>query len=512
MTRFLPHVISSLILAVALSAQAGPRRTLVTFSEHVAPIIFNNCTNCHRPNAIGPFSLTNYQETRRKGRMIKRVTGKRFMPPWHPVPGHGEFKDALRMSKADIATIATWVDTGMAEGDRSKLPAMPKFIDGWMLGKPDLVLTMAEAFEVPAGGPDIYRNFVLPLSLGEDKWVTAVEVRPSAPTVLHHILFFLDDSGASRDADGQGSRPGFGGMRSLSGSLGGWAVGGTPRHLPQNLARRLPAGSDIVLSSHLHPSGKKELEKTSIGLFFAKEPPKRSLLSFQIPVLFGALSNLKIPAGKKDYRLEEKLILPCDIELLTVGGHAHYLCKSMRATALLPDGTTRSLFYIDDWAFNWQGRYHYKKPLLLPKGTVIHSVLIYDNSSDNPQNPTDPPVDIRWGRESKDEMGSVLFMATPVREADGRNFKRKVMEKQLTNVLSRFTSRRDRGIAPLVFELPKFDQNQDGRIEFTEIKSRWRRRMAKQLDLNNDGVIDAKELSSAQEKYANQDTGGSRRR
>ena len=195
MIRILPLV----CLAILLPAQR-PQPAVVTFSEHVAPLIFQNCTSCHRPTAIGPFALTNYKETRRKGKMIKRVTSRRFMPPWHPVPGHGEFEGSRRMSDADVATIAAWVDSGMKEGDPSKLPPMPEFVEGWQLGKPDLVLTMEKGFEVPAGGRDIYRNFVLPLDLQEDKWVSAVEIRPGAPTVLHHSLFFLDNSGEARRA------------------------------------------------------------------------------------------------------------------------------------------------------------------------------------------------------------------------------------------------------------------------------------------------------------------------
>lgn len=507
---------SFVVLAGVVAAQGGPRQAAkITFTEHVAKIIFNQCTTCHRPAAIGPFSLTNYKETRRKGKMIKRVTSQRFMPPWHPVPGHGEFQDSRRMSEADVETIAVWVDSGMAEGDPKKLPAMPKFVDGgFQLGEPDLVLTMKDAFEVPAGGPDIYRNFVLPLALDEDKWVSAVEVIPGAGAVLHHTLIFLDDTGDSRRMDGRDGKPGFRGMsRGRSGSLGTWAVGGTARHLPKGLARKLPRGSDIILSSHLHPSGKKELEKTRIGLFFRKQAPSRSLLRFQIPAMFGALSNLRIPAGVKNHRLEDKVTLPCDIELLSVGGHAHYLCKSMQTTALFPDGTKKSIFYIDNWAFNWQGRYQYKTPLILPKGTVLRTVLIYDNSSSNPQNPSDPPVSVRWGLQSTDEMGSVGFLGVPVNESEGRNFNSRIMEGQMSSLIGRFTGggNRNRGRAPLSFELPKYDKNQDGVIELTEITSRWRRRMASSFDTNGDGEISKKELADAQVKYANRDEGERRR-
>ncbi|HYV35696.1 MAG TPA: cytochrome c [Gemmataceae bacterium] len=399
----------------------------VNFSDHVAPIVFNNCASCHRPGETGPFSLLTYKDVRKRGKLIQEVTASRYMPPWHPAPGFGEFQHERRLSDAQIAVIKRWVDTGMAEGVETKLPKLPEFPQGWQLGTPDLIVSMDRAFEVPATGRDIYRNFVLPLNLKEDKWVTAIELRPSARSVVHHVLFFVDTTSGSRAKEPATGQPGFAGMgfgvgkdlnSITSGGLGGWAAGGIAYHLPQGLARALPKGADLVLQTHFHPSGKAENEKTTVGLYFAKEKPKRTIVNFQAPPLFGVTVGIDIPAGDKAYKVHGKFKVPVDMDLISAGGHAHYICESMKVKATLPDGNVKQLLYIPKWDFNWQSEYLYKEPVRLPKGTLIEADLIYNNSAANPANPFSPPKRIKWGTASTDEMGSILFNAVPVRESD----------------------------------------------------------------------------------------------
>jgi hypothetical protein len=405
----------------APTAAARAAVPAVTFTEHVAPIVFNRCANCHRPGEAGPFPLLSYKDARKRGKLIQRVTERRYMPPWHPAPGHGEFRNERRLSDEQVALIKRWVEGGMPEGDPAKLPALPKFTEGWQLGTPDLIVSMDKVYEVSATGRDIYRYFVLPLNLTEDKWVTAMELRPSARSVVHHVLYFLDRTGKARQRDGQDGQPGFSGQGfggTASGSLGGWAAGGVPQHLPEGLALSLPKGSDLVLQTHFHPSGKVEREKTTVGLYFAKKRPERTLVSFQAPPLFGRLAGISIPAGQKEYKVRGTFKAPVDLDLISVGGHAHYICETMKAKATLPDGGTKSLFYIPKWEFNWQSTYLYKAPVRLPKGAVIDVELTYNNSADNAANPYSPPQRISWGLASTDEMGSILFGAVPVREGE----------------------------------------------------------------------------------------------
>ncbi len=404
-----------LMIGLAFNAHAGgvkgglPER--ITFSEHIAPIVFQNCVECHREGEAAPFELTNYREVSKRGRLIRKVVEQRFMPPWHPAPGYGEFRHERRLPDRDIALIAGWVEAGAPEGDPGKTPPLPTFPAGWRLGKPDLVVKMTEPFTVPADGPDIYRNFVVPLDLKEDKWVTAIEIRPSSRPVVHHMLYYGDTEGAAQELDAQDARPGFGGMRFRKVELGGWAVGAYPDKLPYGLARRLPKGSHLVLAGHFHPVGRKMEEQTTVALYFAKKKPAREYHEVLLPGGYGNKSALRegVPPGEKNFTIRAQYTTPVASELVAVWGHAHYIGKTMTGTATLPDGSVKKLFRINDWDFNWQGQYYYKEALPLPAGTVIRSVITYDNSADNPRNPNDPPRLIKWGLESTDEMGALIF-------------------------------------------------------------------------------------------------------
>jgi hypothetical protein len=398
----------------------------VTFSETIAPIVYANCVSCHRPGEAAPFALISYGDVKKRGALIATVTKSRYMPPWHAAHGFGEFADERRLSDQQIALIADWVKQGMPEGDPARMPKLPEFTDGWHLGKPDLVIEMPASYELPASGPDIYRNFVVPTHLTEDKWVRAVEFRPSARKVVHHVLFAYDASGATAKLDGKDGKPGFGGMSAIGvagaggngGSLGGWAVGATPSFLPEGVSLPLPKGSDIVLQMHFHMTGKAEVEKSTVGVYFADKAPERRVIPIQAPVLFGFGAGIDIAAGNSQFKIEDSITLPADVRAFSVGSHAHYIAKDMKATATLPDGTKVPLLWIPDWDFNWQDRYTYKTPVLLPKGTKIDVSLLYDNSAANHRNPSNPPKRVTWGEESFDEMGAVTLAVQAVNKAD----------------------------------------------------------------------------------------------
>ena len=267
----------------------------VTFAEHIAPLVFNHCTTCHRPGQVAPFSLLSYADARKHGKMMLRVVNDRQMPPWQPEPGHGEFRDSRRLSDAQMALFAKWVEGGFEEGDAKKTPAVPDFAEDWQLGKPDLVVKMDKAYSVPADGADIYQNFVIPMNLTEDKWVTAVEFRASAPKVIHHVLYFLDDTGRAKKlaTNNKNGQPGFPGMGFRpTGAMGGWAVGAAPVRLPQGLAYSVKKGSDLVLQTHLHLSGKAESELITVGLYFSDTNPTRKMARLQLPPSFGLFSNI----------------------------------------------------------------------------------------------------------------------------------------------------------------------------------------------------------------------------
>jgi hypothetical protein len=412
-----------------------------TYSKEVVSILHEQCVICHRPGEAAPFSLLTYEDAKKRGKLIGRVTQSKLMPPWKADHSDFAFRNERRLSDEQIAVLQRWVEAGMPEGNKADVPPLPSFAQGWPLGKPDLVVKMPKSFKVSAEGRDIYRNFAIALDLKEDKWVKAVDFRPSAPSVVHHSLFFLDTTGTAAKkeaASGEvGSRGGMGGAQAggqggaragilgrlgsafqgegdFAGrggaSLGGWALGARAKELPDGLAYKLPKGSDLILSTHFHPSGKAEEECSTVALYFADKPPVQRFTGIQVPGLFGALSGLNIPAGKKDYAIEDSFVLPVEVKAFGVSAHAHYLAKEFKLTATLPEGQTKTLLSISDWDFAWQEQYQFQEFHTLPKGTKLSVRITYDNSADNPHNPTNPPKRVRWGRESTDEMGSMTLM------------------------------------------------------------------------------------------------------
>ncbi len=401
------------------SADAGK----VTFSEQIAPLVYNNCAVCHHPGTAAPFSLLSYGDTRKHARTMLRAMSSHYMPPWQPEPGWGHFIGERRLSNEQIGLFKTWVNNGMAEGDPTKAPKPPEFTGGWQQGKPDQMFTMDQDFEVPEDGPDIYQNFVIPLNLPENKWVTGIEFKASAPTVVHHVLYFLDNSGRGRKLAAEHSKPGKPGFPGMgfqpTGSLGGWAVGDIPQKLPQGLSRPLAKGSDLVLQTHFHPSGTAEKCRLTVALYYSDKPSPRTLIQgMLLPPAFGMFSGIDIPPGKADFAVRDSFTLPADVDLVGVNAHAHYVGKTFKATAELPDKSTKNLFQIKDWDFNWQGTYYYKDFVRLPKGTKLNVEITWDNSADNPRNPNSPPVQIHWGEGTTDEMGALIFLSVPAKESD----------------------------------------------------------------------------------------------
>lgn len=413
-----------LAVLVALPLAAGD----VTFTEDVALIVFNNCSSCHRPGQSAPFSLMSYDDVSKRGRLIVAVTKARYMPPWHAEPGYGHFKGERRLTDEQLATLARWVEAGMPEGDQAKLPELPNFPEGWQLGEPDVVVRMEEAYQVPPDGSDIYRNFVAAIGTTEEKWVRAVEFRPGSRAAMHHSLFQVDTSGKARAKDAEDDEPGFSGMDSgvRGKSLGGWAVGGGPDLFPDGAPIKLPANADFIFQSHFHPSGKAETEISSVGLYLTDKPATRTSIDFQLPPAFGRGAGIDVPPGAKDFAIREQITLPAAIELHSIAAHAHYIGKSFKSWAVLPDGSEEPLLHVPSWDFNWQDRYVYEKPVVLPAGTTIHAIVTYDNSAENPHNPHNPPKRVRWGLSSFDEMGSVIYSALPVDEADVKPLKQAI--------------------------------------------------------------------------------------
>ena len=392
----------------------------ITFNKDIAPIINLQCAPCHRPDGPAPFSLTTYDDARRHATQIVAVTANRYMPPWKPEPGYGEFVGERRLSDGQIATLRDWAGAGQLEGNVSDLPPPPRFSAGWQLGEPDLVVTLA-AYMLRADGTDVFRNFVIgvPGSVpgSGPRYVRALEFRPGNRAV-HHANIRIDSTPASRRLDEADPEPGYEGVILHSadypdGHFLGWTPGQTPPPGPNALAWRLDAGDDFVVQLHLQPTGKPERIAPSIGLYFTRDPPVRTPAILRL-----GRQNLDIPAGARDFRIVDRYVLPVDAEIRAIQPHAHYRAKVVGASALLPDGTRRPLILVRTWDFNWQDQYRYAAPFWLPAGTTLEMEYVFDNSDANARNPSHPPGRVSWGWRSSDEMADVWIQVMTRTESD----------------------------------------------------------------------------------------------
>jgi hypothetical protein len=395
--------------AIVRPRKSATTTAKVTYHRDVAPILMERCQSCHRPGQVAPFSLLNYADARNWAGEIKEFTHNRQMPPWLAEPGHGEFQDVRRLSDKEIATLAEWADAGAPEGNPKDAPPARTFSDEWMLGKPDLVLSPSESYEVAASGEDEFRVFVLPTNLTENKQVVAVDFRPGNARVVHHVVSFVDTSGKGRQLDAADPKPGYssgpGGVGIQAAAIQGvWAPGNLPRFLPAGVGRPLPKGSDIIIQMHYHKTGKVEVDQTKVALYFAKEPVKQVAQT----AIFGPF-HIDIPPDAERHEAKLSMPIPLDVTVLNIMPHMHLLGKEMRVTATFPDGKKQDLIWIRDWDYRWQDSYRFKEPLKLPKGSRLEVVAYFDNSSKNPRNPSNPPKRVRFGEQTTDEMAFAIM-------------------------------------------------------------------------------------------------------
>ncbi len=387
---------------------AAPRE--VTYTRDIAPILHVQCAECHRPGEVAPFSLLSYEDAQKRSEWIAEVTSGRLMPPWKAEPNHGHFLGERRLTATQIALFQAWFDAGAPEGDPADLPPQPTFASGWRLGEPDIILQAPTSVTVAADGPDVFQHWVIPIDIPEDKMMVAFEFRPGNSAVVHHSVLLMDTMGAGRAKDAETPEPGYTTFGSIGipvgGILGVWTPGMTPRPFPNDAGFAIPAGADLVMQLHLHPSGKEETDQSSVALYFADKPVKQTIA--RAPFVTGSIL-IDIPAGEKSHKVTTSVTLPADITLVSLLPHMHLLGREMKLTATLPDGSVEPLMWIRDWNFYWQDNYVYREPVFLPKGTQLDMVSYYDNSATNPFNPSDPPRRVLFGNDSDDEMCFGIF-------------------------------------------------------------------------------------------------------
>ena len=389
--------------ALAASGLAQP-----TFTKDIAGLVSAKCQQCHRDGDVAPFAINGYDDLVTWSDDIVRVLEAKTMPPWKPVPGHGEFRDAFNLTDDERRMMLSWVRNGMPIGDQADMPNIQPPSGTWQLGDPDMVIQMPQVFDVPRT-KDLYRCFVIPTDFDTQQFVSAVQVVPGNRQIVHHVILYIDTTGNAEKLDGKDGQPGytcFGGpgegvATTLGNILGGWVPGQRTRALQEGIAVALPPKARVVMQVHYFPGGKPGPDQTKVGLYFAKTPVDRRLIF--IPVV---QQKLNIPPGEANVVRTASFSIPIfDAKAVVIAPHMHLLGRTINVELLSADKTTTTpLIYIDDWDFNWQGFYTWTKPIPVPAWSTLKLTCSYDNTTNNPRNPNNPLKVVNWGEGTDDEM------------------------------------------------------------------------------------------------------------
>ena len=433
----------SLALALVLFGAGSASAQTPTFSKDVAPIVFTKCASCHRPGEVAPMSLTTFKEVRPWAGAIRDKVSTRVMPPWHADRQYGTFRNEQSLTQSEIDTIVKWVNAGAPEGNPSRMPALPKFPEGWQIGTPDVVLEMPAAYSIPAKGEIAYQYFEVPTNFSEDRWMQAGEVRAGDRAHVHHIIVYVKEPTPTPRPNIMVNRPIMSAApvapaaaaapaapvapaapaaprpaaprveaaaspvaRTGDQMLVNWAVGeDAPMFLP-GMAKRIPKGSTLVFQVHYTTNGTPGTDKSRVGLIFAKEPPKREVRT-------GMILNplFAIPPGAANHEIQAEATFTEDVNVWSMHPHMHLRGKDMTYTATYPDGRSEIVLRVPKFDFGWQTDYWLAKPLMLPKGSKISVSAHYDNSTANRHNP-DATATVRWGDQTWEEMMIGFFTYT----------------------------------------------------------------------------------------------------
>jgi hypothetical protein len=418
----------AIIFSLAHLAAAAPPPT---FHRDVLPILQKRCQECHRAGEAAPMPLMTYEQARPWAKSIRQAVISKRMPPWHADPHFGAFENDRSLAQHEIGTLVAWADAGAKEGNRKDAPPPREFAQGWTIGRPDLVLEMPTPYTVPAKGAVEYTYFVVPTGFTEDKWIEKIELRPGAREVVHHIVLMARPPESKymrdvppgvahvpkKDADDpaqprkpQSDRGQWIGLGDGIGEMVSVYVPGGAAYLTRpGQARLIKAGTDLIFQMHYTANGKETVDRSRVGIVFAKAPPKERVVN-----TFIANLGLTIPPGAPEHRVDARVTLQHDAVLQTLFPHMHARGKSFEYVIKLPDGETKTLLRVPRYDFNWQHTYALEEPMLLPKGTEITATAWYDNSPNNKSNP-DPASTVYWGDQTWEEMlAGFVDLAIPV--------------------------------------------------------------------------------------------------
>ena len=468
----------------------APVVTAVTYHGQVARILQTHCVTCHREQGSAPFPLEQYEQVTDFGKMVASVVTRGIMPPWfatnqppsNPVDSQENTNDLPRptqhwandrsLPQKDRQQLLQWVQEGMPEGDPSDAPLPMEFPTEWQIGKPDLVLQIPSPIQVKAQGQMPYEHRIVDTTLREDKWVSAVEVKPTAPEVVHHVLIFI--------ANPETTRPE---IDEEAGFFAAFAPGNNHQIYPDGFAKKLPAGTRLIFQMHYTPNGKATSDQTQLAVRFTDKPPVHAVLNHGI-----ANHRISIPAGENNHLETASLTVPRDLELLAMMPHMHVRGKAFRYELVSPNGVRSLLLDVPRYDFNWQLEYRLAEPLSLAAGSRIELSAWYDNSSDNPANP-DHTKTVGWGKQTTEEMmlGYIEF----VRKDQKVLTKDDTPQDPSSPPLSAADQARYRWSIKRIFD--RVDKDRNGIVTKTELQSPL---LYNRMDLNQDGVINRDDLEA----------------
>ncbi len=425
--------------------------TKVTYHKDVEPILQKSCQGCHRPGEAAPMSFLTYQDTRPWAKAMRAAVLTKKMPPWFADPKYGHFSNDRTLSQPVIDTLVAWVDAGAPEGDPKDAPKPLDFVEGWAIGKPDLIIEMPKAFSVPASGKIAYQYIITPSGLTEDRWVQAAEIRPGDRSVLHHVQAhaipatsnsaksgkigeFLDADAIDQATIKRTEVALAGGkvpdMFHSGGSgefLAGYTPGSVPMVLQPGRAKLIKAGSLILFQLHYTASGKATTDRSRLGIIFAKEPPAEHVKTVNVQNF-----AFTIPPGVDNYPIVARARLTRDITIVNLRPHMHGRGKDFEYRAIYPTGESEIIMRVPRWDFAWQMTYYLDKPKMLPKGTIIEVLGHFDNSANNPNNP-DPAALVVYGEQTWNEMlGGLIDVSLDPREAPPELFETVPVKKEIS--------------------------------------------------------------------------------
>jgi len=368
-----------------------PRRE-VTYHSRISRIVDQNCVTCHRQGGIAPFALDSYAQVYAYRPLIESMVSQGLMPPWYASPEHGEWANDRSLSERDKRDLLAWIDAGAPEGN-PELPVLPRHLsEGWQLGtEPDTIITIPAPQQIPAEGVLEYRHVYVPTNWSEDRWVRAAEIVPTAKSVTHHVIVYLEDEGAEQ--------------------RGGWLVGYAPGTMPaqwgEGYGKRIPAGQTLMFELHYTTNGEPAVDDTRVGLYFADERPAHEVYMAAV-----GTQDFEIPAHASNHEVVAEMEFDGPGEILSLLPHMHLRGKAYRYDIVRADGTEETILDVPHYDFKWQLTYEPVEPFEIHAGDKLRGTAWYDNSEANPANP-DPSSPVRYGEQSFEEMMFGFFEWVP---------------------------------------------------------------------------------------------------